>query len=59
MRDQKRRITSGSRQDHVGVLRVGGDLRDPAIMADELAPQQQSLGHGCDGRTTRPTGGAI
>lgn len=37
--------TSGCRQDHVRVFGVGGDLRDPAIVAEERAALQQRFRH--------------
>lgn len=38
-------LTTGGRDDGVGILGVGGDLGDPAIVADQGAAQLQCLGH--------------
>ena len=39
------RLVPGGGQDHVGVLGVGGDLGDPAIVASQSSPQLQGLRH--------------
>lgn len=38
-------LTTGSRDDGVGILGVGGDLGDPAIVADQSSTQLQCLRH--------------
>ena len=38
-------LVPGRREDHVGILGVGGDLRHPAIVAAQRAAQLQSLSH--------------
>lgn len=39
------KITSGGRQDHVGVFRVGGNLGNPAIVPEEGSSLLQSFRH--------------
>ena len=43
--DNERLVTTG-REDHIGVLRVGGDLSHPAIVAPQSPSELQGLGHG-------------
>merc|ERR1719447_413545 len=38
-------LVPGRRKDHVWVLRVGGDLGHPAVVAAQRAAQLQSLSH--------------
>ena len=42
--DNERLVTTG-REDHIGVLRVGGDLSHPAIVAPQSPSELQGLGH--------------
>ena len=42
--DNERLVTAG-REDHIGVLRVGGDLSHPAIVAPQSPSELQGLGH--------------
>ena len=42
--DNQRLVTTGG-EDHIGVLRVGGDLSHPAIVAPQSPSELQGLGH--------------
>lgn len=43
------RLVPGGRQDHVGVLWVGGDLGDPSVVAHEGPTKLQRLSHDAGG----------
>ena len=42
--DNERLVTAG-REDHIGVLRVGGDLCHPTIVTPQSPSELQGLGH--------------
>ena len=42
--DNERLVTAG-REDHIGVLRVGGDLSHPSIVTPQSPSELQGLGH--------------
>ena len=42
--DNERLVPTGG-EDHIGVLRVGGDLSHPAIVAPQSPSELQGLGH--------------
>ena len=42
--DNERLVPTGG-EDHIGVLRVGGDLSDPTIVTPQSPSELQGLGH--------------